>query len=89
MLNSNDPPIAQLLEDQRREAALRRESLEPIVEAVGHLRACCETIRLLLDEMETGVGVHLELLDAVLRTQHGSRWWDQLHPDHDEDGGRS
>lgn len=60
------------------EAALRRESLGPVVEAVGLLRACCETIRLLLEEMESTVGVHLELLDAVLRAHDGSRWWEQL-----------
>jgi hypothetical protein len=72
-----DTPLTQLLEQQRAEAALRRDTLGPIVEAVGMLHACCDTIRLLLDEMESSVGVHLELLDAVLRCQEGSRWWER------------
>lgn len=42
------------------------------------LRACCEAIRLLLDELDTSVALHLELLDAVLRTHHGNRWWEEL-----------
>jgi hypothetical protein len=79
MFDPTDPPLDQLLEEHRSEAALRRESLGPIVEAVGMLRACCDTIRLLLDEMEASVGVHLELVDAVLRARDGSRWWEQLH----------
>jgi hypothetical protein len=70
--------IAGLLEAERREAALRRERLGPVVEAAWMVRACCETIRLLAEEMETSVAVHLELLDAVLRTHYGSRWWEQL-----------
>jgi hypothetical protein len=75
---AHDTPLARLLEEQRLEAAQRRASLGPIVEAVGMLRACCETVRLLLDEMESSVGVHLELLDAVIRSRDGSRWWEQL-----------
>jgi hypothetical protein len=69
------------VEAQRREATLRRESLGPIIEAVGHLRACCDTLRVILDELEADVGVHLELLDHVLVNRDGSRWWDRLHED--------
>jgi hypothetical protein len=83
-LNLDHDELAQLLEGQRRDAAQRRESLGPIIEAVGMLRACCQTIRLLLDEMEASVGVHLELLDAVLRAHDGSRWWERLEPEREE-----
>jgi hypothetical protein len=79
-------PLEQILDEQRADAALRRESLGPIREAVGMLRAYCDTIRPLLDEMETSVGVHLELLDAVIRAREGSRWWDELHQDNQEGG---
>lgn len=82
-----DGAALRLLEEQRREAALRRESLGPIVEAVGMLRVCCETVRLLLDEIESAVGVHLELLDAVMRTRFGSRWWDHLDDEQEVDRG--
>jgi hypothetical protein len=81
MPNGHDVPLAKLLEHQRSDAAQRRASLGPIVEAVGMLRACGETIRLLLDEMESSVGVHLELLDAVIRSHAGSRWWEGLSED--------
>ncbi len=57
------------------------ESLGRIVEAVGRLRACCETLRLLLDEIERNVVGHLELFDAMIRTSDGSRWRDGLTPD--------
>jgi hypothetical protein len=81
-----DNELTQLMEKHRAEAALRHESLGPIVEAVGHLRACFEAIRLLLDETEAMVVVHLELLDHVLVNREGSRWWEQLTPD-DQEGG--
>lgn len=77
MYPENDTPPARLLEEQRFEATQRRASLGPLVEAVGVLRATCETIRLLLAEMESSVGVHLELLDAVIRSRDGSRWWEE------------
>jgi hypothetical protein len=76
-----------MMEKQRVQAALRRESLGPLFEAAGHLRTCCETIRLLLDELGF-VAVHLELLDAVLRAQHGNRWWVELSADIDSEGDR-
>lgn len=78
MSDQVDSRIAGLLEAERRDAALRRETLGPVVEAAWIVRACCEMIRLLAEEMETGVAVHLELLDAVLRTHDGNRWWEQL-----------
>ena len=78
MTELSDKAIRRLLEAQRSDAALRGESLGPIIEAAGTLRASCETVRLLLDEMESTVGVHLELLDAVLRTHQRNRWWEQL-----------
>jgi hypothetical protein len=78
-VESLDEAATRLLEEQRREAALRRESLGPVVEAVGMLRACTDSIRLMLDEIDATVGVHLELLDHVLVSRHGSRWWDRLH----------
>jgi hypothetical protein len=81
MFPQSNTPLAQLLEQQRSETALRHEGLGPIVEAVGMLRACCETVRLLLDELEVSVGVHLELLDAVIRSRDGSRWWEELTED--------
>jgi len=56
------------------------ESLDPIVEAVGRLRACCETLRLLLDEIERNVVGHLELFDALIRTSDGSRQRDRVTP---------
>ena len=68
MSSEVDSRIAELLEAERRDAAVRRESLGPVVEAVSMVRSCCETIRLLAEEMEISVAVHLELLDAVLRT---------------------
>jgi hypothetical protein len=77
--------VTTLLEAQRAEATLRRESLGPIVEAIGVLRACSETIRLLLDEIDSSVGVHPELLDAVFVSRHGSRWWEQLDLDRGDD----
>ena len=73
-----DRHLAELLEAQRIEAGLRREGLGPIVETVGVLRASISVIRSLLDELEVGAGVHLELLDAVLRDRLGSKWWEQL-----------
>lgn len=73
-----DSRVAELLDAGRRDAALRRESLGPIVEAVAMVRACCETIRVLTQELDISVAVHLELLDAVLRTHYGNRWWEQL-----------
>lgn len=73
-----DSRIAGLLEAERQDAALRRQSLGPVVEAAWVVRSCCETIRLLAEEMETSVALHLELLDAVLRTHYGNRWWEQL-----------
>jgi hypothetical protein len=84
-----DTPLARLLEEQRLEATQRRASLGPLVEAVGMLRATCETIRLLLAEMESNVGVHLELLDAVMCARGGSRWWKQLTDDPPTGGDRS
>jgi hypothetical protein len=75
-----EPPqsaIERLLEEQRREKYLREESLGPIVAAVGMLRESSATVRLLLDDMESSVGVHLELLDAVMRARDGSRWWEE------------
>ena len=77
-MNSIDPQLTPLLEVHRSQSALRRESLGPVIEAAGMLRDCCETIRLLLDELDTSVALHLELLDAVLRTHCGNRWWEQL-----------
>ena len=68
----------EVLEELRADAASRRESLGSLVDAAGHLRACCDTIELLLQEINSAVGVHLELLDAVLRTRSGNRWWDEL-----------
>jgi hypothetical protein len=81
-----DHGLTQLMEKHRAEAALRRESLGPIVEAVGQLHACCRTIRLLLDEMESTLGVHLELLDHVLVAHDGSRWWKRVLDRAQEDG---
>lgn len=81
-------PLDRLLDSYRSDAAMRRESLGPIIKAVGVLRAgCetlragCETLRMLVDEIDLNVGVHLELLDAVIRAHDGSRWWDRLSPD--------
>jgi hypothetical protein len=71
-----DGGLAELLEGHRSQAAVRRESLGPLIEAATMLRACCETVRVLLDEMESAVGVHLELLDAVMRSHCGNRWWE-------------
>jgi hypothetical protein len=68
----------QLLEGYRSQAALHRESLGPLIEAAAMLRVCCETVRVLVDEMKSAVGVHLELLDAVPRTRYGNRWWEPL-----------
>ena len=87
MSESMDGAASRLLEEQRRAAALRRESLGPIVEAVGHLRACCDAVRALLDEMESTVGVHLELLDHVLVAREGSRWWEHLRDRPEVDDG--
>ena len=64
---------------------MRYESLGPLFEAAGYVCACCEMVRLLLDELES-VPVHLELLDAVLRTRHGNRWWEHLQDDGQEGG---
>jgi hypothetical protein len=77
-LKSIDSELASLLEAQRAEAVCRRESLGPVIEAAGMLRDCCKTIRLLLDDLDASVAVHLELLDAVLRTHYGNRWWEPL-----------
>ena len=77
-MNSTDPQVAALLEAHRFDAALRRDSLGPVIEAAGMLRTCSETIRLLLDELDKSVALHLELLDAVLRTHYGNRWWQEL-----------
>lgn len=82
-----DRPVRALLDRYRSDAARRRDSLGPLVKAVGVLRVCCETLRLLLDEIELDVGVHLELLDAVIRKHDGSRWWDRLAPDASDEAG--
>jgi hypothetical protein len=82
--HSSKTPLEKMLEERRVEAALRSDSLGPIIEAVGMLRACCETIRVALDELESRVGVHLELLDSVLVNRDGSRWWEQLHAEPEE-----
>jgi hypothetical protein len=73
-----DSRIAEVLEAQRLDGALRRESLGPVFEAAGMIRACTATIRVLLDELDTNVALHLELLDTVLRTDQGNRWWEAL-----------
>jgi hypothetical protein len=77
-------PIEQVLGERHREKRLREESLGPIVAAVGLLRESCATVRLVLDDMETSLTHHLELLDALLRDRAGSRWWEQLR---DPEGG--
>lgn len=57
---------------------MRGERLGPIIDAVGVLRACSETLPFLLDEIDLRLPVHLELLAAVIRSRDGSRWWDCL-----------
>lgn len=79
MSRCTDASLAELLEAQRTDAGQRPQSLGPIVEAVGLLRASAEVIRTLLDELDSRVGVHLELLDMALRHQLGNRWWECLH----------
>ena len=71
-------PLEQLLEGQRREKSLREESLGPIAAAVGVVRKSCATTRLLLDNLESTVGFHLEILDALLRRRFGNHWWEDL-----------
>jgi hypothetical protein len=80
-------PLDGLSDSYRSDAAMRRESLGPIVEAVGVLRAYCETLRPMLDEIDLSGGVHLELLAAVVRTRDGSRWWGRLSPDTSDEVG--
>jgi hypothetical protein len=86
MKHPNESAIDQLLEEQRRAKCSREDSLGPIVAAVAMLRESCSTLRLVLDELETTVGFHLELLDHVLVTRHGSRWWEHLQVDDVERG---
>jgi len=57
MSSHTDPALMVVIDQQRKEAALRRESLGPLVEAVGALRATTATVRCLLDEMDTQVVV--------------------------------
>jgi hypothetical protein len=85
-VSEQDDELVQLMLRQRVEAVARREGLGPIIEAVGMLRACCETIRVAADELESSVGVQLELLDHVLVNRDGIFWWDRLH-DRPEAGG--
>jgi hypothetical protein len=46
--------------------------------AVAMMRESCTTIRIVLDEMESCLGHHLEVLDALQRQRSGNRWWDEL-----------
>lgn len=71
-------PLGRLIEDQRRAKSMREEGLGPVAAAAGMVRESCATTRLLLDDLEASVGLHLEILDAVLRRRFGNRWWDQL-----------
>jgi hypothetical protein len=79
--SSQDPGEHIRTDIRENDAAGRHESLGPIGEAAVAVRAYCETLRTLLDELEGGVAFHLELLDAVIRSQHGYRWWQQLERD--------
>lgn len=78
MPEAPDPLLEQTLMEQRRQASVREESLGPLMAAAGTVRESCTTARLLLDELETSVGFHLEILDALLRAQLGNRWWQEL-----------
>lgn len=78
MSSRTEELLVELLEAKRTESSARRESLGPLIEAVAALRATVATSRTLLDELDVQVGVHLELLDAVLRAAHGNRWWEHL-----------
>lgn len=78
MSSRADAYLLELLEAQRADAGLRGESQGPIVEAVRLLRASTDVIRSLLQELDSGVGLHLELLDVVLRDQRGNQWWEAL-----------
>jgi hypothetical protein len=73
--------IDRLLDEQRHAASIREASLGPIVAAVAMIRESCATQRLVLDELETAVVTHLELLNHVLVARDGSRWWDHLTDD--------
>jgi hypothetical protein len=42
------------------------------------VRQSCAAIRLICEQLESSVAVHLELLDAVLVARHGDRWWERL-----------
>jgi hypothetical protein len=87
MCSPTDPTLQAVLGQQRKEAALRRESLGPLVEATAMLRATTAAVRCLLDELETQVGVHLELLNIIMQTQYGNQWWEQLREGHEVEGG--
>jgi hypothetical protein len=73
-----ESPLSQLLEDQRRAKSLRQDSSGPICAAAEMVRESCATTRLILDELESAVGSHLDVLDALLRRRFGNQWWNQL-----------
>ncbi len=70
--------LTELIEEQRLDARRFGVSLGPLIEAAAVIRTTCQTLRVLLDEMEVTVGVHLELLDSLLRSRDGSRWWQHI-----------
>jgi len=84
VFQSQQSAIERWLEEQRREKSQREASLGPIAAAVGMLRESCATTRLLLDELESSVGVHLGFLDAVLRQRFGNRWWEEVRREAEE-----
>ena len=70
-------PLERLIEDQRRAKSMRQESLGPVAAAAGMVCESCATTRLLLEDLESAVGFHLDVLDALLRCRLGNRWWEE------------
>jgi hypothetical protein len=84
MSDQVDSRVAELLEADRRDATARGESLGPIVEAAEMLGACCEMLRVAVDELEMSVGTLLELLNVWLVKRDGIFRWERLHHDQEE-----
>lgn len=85
MPEQQDPIIEQLLTEQRHDNALREASLGPIAAAAAMVRESCDTTCILLNDLETSVAFHLEILDALLRRRFGNSWWDELTQDGSEE----